>query len=72
MSTSPGPAGRAGVPARQEAVQSGQDADAPRRAELLEEIRQITIHPDTSNRNTRNRTLRLEALRQRTEFDWRL
>ena len=43
-----------------------------RRAAIKAVLNQITIHPDTSSRNTRNRALRVEALRRRTEFDWRL
>ena len=36
-------------------------------------LNRVTVSPDTPGRKgTRDRALRMEALRQRTKFDWRL
>lgn len=44
-----------------------------RRAAVKAVLNQVTVNPDTpGRRGTRNRALRIDALRQRTEFDWRL
>jgi DNA invertase Pin-like site-specific DNA recombinase len=44
-----------------------------RRAAVKAVLNQITVSPDTAGRKgTRNRALRIDALRQRTQFDWRL
>jgi len=44
-----------------------------RRAAIKAVLSQVTVSPDIPGRKgTRNRALRVEALRQRTEFDWRL
>ncbi len=44
-----------------------------RRAAIKAVLSQVAVSPDTPGRKgTRNRALRVEALRQRTEFDWRL
>jgi DNA invertase Pin-like site-specific DNA recombinase len=44
-----------------------------RRAAVKAVLSQVIVSPDTPGRKgTRNRALRLEALRQRTDLDWRL
>ena len=44
-----------------------------RRAAIKAVLSQVTVSPDTPGRTgTRNRALRIEALRRRTQFDWRL
>jgi len=44
-----------------------------RRAAVKAVLNRVTVGPDTpGRRGTRNRALRVDALRQRTEFDWRL
>ena len=44
-----------------------------RRAAVKAVLNQVTVSPDIpGRRGTRNRALRMDALRQRTEFDWRL
>ena len=46
---------------------------ARRRAAVKAVLSQVTINPDTpGRRGTRDRALRIDALRQRAQFDWRL
>lgn len=44
-----------------------------RRAAVKAVLNRVTVNPDTPGRKgSRNRALRMDALRERTEFDWRL
>jgi site-specific DNA recombinase len=44
-----------------------------RRAAVKAVLNRVTVSPDTPGRKkSRDRALRMEALRQRTEFDWRI
>jgi hypothetical protein len=44
-----------------------------RRAAVKAVLHRVTVSPDTPGRKgTQNRALRMDALRQRTQFDWRL